>query len=228
MADVNNLTKSDQYYINKGYKAISEKKCECCNKRILIFLKRDLERKRFCSRSCFGKINSKINNLQPPKPDEKTRKKIGKILSEKMKLGLIPKPPSPTEEVRKKIGKTLSEKMRLGIISKPSGCHTKEARKKAGLKMRGENHPRWIKDRSKLKRSRLDNSFRNEGPIASWRKSVFERDNYTCQKCYQKGNKLNAHHIKPWALFPDLRFEISNGLTLCVTCHRKEHKKCHL
>ena len=43
-----------------------------------------------------------------------------------------------------------------------------------------------------------------------------------------KGGKLNAHHLKSWALFPELRFEISNGITLCVICHRKEHKKCQL
>ena len=42
----------------------------------------------------------------------------------------------------------------------------------------------------------------------------------------KKGYKLNAHHIKSWAFFPELRFEISNGITLCVICHREEHKKC--
>ena len=222
----NDKTLSEKYFEKKGYKPKGEKKCESCGKNFTIYLKRDLERKKYCSKKCFGKINSKLNNLKPPLPTHETRKKVGKILSEKMKLGLIPKPPLPTEEARKKAGKTLSEKMRLGIIPKPSGGHTKEARKKAGLKIRGENHPRWIKDRSKIKRSRFNNSFRNEGPIASWRKTIFERDDYTCQKCYQKGNKLNAHHIKSWALFPELRFEISNGLTLCVTCHKKEHKKC--
>lgn len=191
-------TFSEKYFEKKGYKPKGEKNCECCGKSFIIYLKRDLKRKRFCSKVCFGKINCKINNLKPSPPDAKTRKKIGKILSEKMKLGLISKPPTPT----------------------------KESRKKAGLKIRGKNHPRWIEDRSKLKRSRFNNSFRNEGPIASWRKSIYERDNYTCQKCFQKGNKLNAHHIKSWALFPELRFEISNGITLCVTCHRKEHKKC--
>ena len=191
-------TKSEKYFEKKGYKPKGEKKCECCNESFVIYLKRDLKRKRFCSRTCFGKINNKINNLRPPLPDAETRKKVGKILSERMKLGLIPKPPAAT----------------------------KESRKKAGLKIRGENHPRWIRDRSKLKRSRFDNSFRNEGPIASWRKSVFERDGYTCQKCKKIGNKLNAHHIKSWAFFPELRFEISNGITLCVICHREEHKKC--
>jgi hypothetical protein len=197
---VNFETKSEKYFIDKGYKQKGEKQCENCGKLFFLYLKRDLQRKRFCSRTCFGKINSKTNNLKHPPPDAETRKKVGKILSEKMKLGLIPKPPKST----------------------------KESKRKAGLKIRGENHPRWIKDRSKLKRSRFNNSCRNEGPIASWRKSIFERDDYTCQKCKIKGGKLNAHHLKSWALFPELRFEISNGITLCVICHRKEHKKCQL
>lgn len=54
-----------------------------------------------------------------------------------------------------------------------------------------------------------------------WREAIFKRDNWTCQICSQIGGKLNADHIKPFAYYPELRFELSNGRTLCVDCHRK-------
>lgn len=56
--------------------------------------------------------------------------------------------------------------------------------------------------------------------MKAWRIAVFERDDYTCQFCFKRGVKLNADHIKPFALHPELRFELSNGRTLCVECHR--------
>lgn len=54
-----------------------------------------------------------------------------------------------------------------------------------------------------------------------WRESVFERDDYTCVLCGERNGDHNADHIKPYALFPELRFAIDNGRTLCVPCHRK-------
>lgn len=67
--------------------------------------------------------------------------------------------------------------------------------------------------------------IRNSTEMKVWRSKVFIRDNFTCQKCNVKGGVLNAHHIKPFAHYPELRFELSNGLTLCKCCHIEEHKK---
>lgn len=58
-----------------------------------------------------------------------------------------------------------------------------------------------------------------------WRTLVFERDDFTCQDCDTRGTKINAHHIKPWYLYPGLRFDVSNGITLCESCHKKRHKE---
>lgn len=67
----------------------------------------------------------------------------------------------------------------------------------------------------------------NERSIASqsfeyktWRRKVFQRDGYKCVLCDNTRN-LNADHIKQWSLYPELRYEINNGRTLCVDCHKK-------
>lgn len=65
--------------------------------------------------------------------------------------------------------------------------------------------------------------------LLEWRKLVFKRDNWTCQKCGRRSDKsfhlqIEAHHIKPFAVFPELRFVVDNGLTLCKECHSKEPK----
>ena len=61
--------------------------------------------------------------------------------------------------------------------------------------------------------------------LAQWKIDVFTRDDYTCQHCGIRGGKLNAHHIKRFRDFPDLRTELSNGITLCVDCHKVETAK---
>lgn len=73
-----------------------------------------------------------------------------------------------------------------------------------------------------------DKKIRQSWAYKAWRTLVFERDNYTCVHCGDKNEKgrgesvkLHADHIKPFALFPELRFEPSNGRTLCVPCHKK-------
>ncbi len=53
-----------------------------------------------------------------------------------------------------------------------------------------------------------------------WRKAVYKRDDYICQRCGERGEKLEAHHIKPFATHPELRFDVTNGITLCKSCHR--------
>jgi hypothetical protein len=59
-----------------------------------------------------------------------------------------------------------------------------------------------------------------------WRKAVFERDNFTCQKYGTKvGGTLRAHHINNFAEKEELRFAIDNGITLSEKAHREFHRK---
>ncbi len=54
----------------------------------------------------------------------------------------------------------------------------------------------------------------------NWRKAVFERDNYTCQKCGRRGGNLNADHVIPYYIDKTKTFDVNNGQTLCVLCHK--------
>lgn len=68
-------------------------------------------------------------------------------------------------------------------------------------------------------------SYRHVGSnYEKWRKLVFDRDSFICCMCHQVGGKLQAHHIKEWSKYEELRYNIDNGVTLCVECHKSFHK----
>lgn len=86
----------------------------------------------------------------------------------------------------------------------------------------GASHPFWNENRTD-QRERLTGYYRN------WRFAVIKRDKYTCQICGDKrssGKKFHVDHIKPFAQYPELRFDISNGRVLCVDCHRQTDTYC--
>jgi hypothetical protein len=90
-------------------------------------------------------------------------------------------------------------------------------------KYKGEKNPFW--KGGKLKEYPLYVQLRKSLEAKLWKKAVLQRDNFTCQKCGQYGGILVAHHIFNFADFPELRFAIDNGITLCKECHNLFHRK---
>ena len=141
----------------------------------------------------------------------------------------IPFKQTVTEEIRiirkVKISNTLKENYRNGK-NKPYWKNKKypiKARLKISESNRKENHWNW---QGGITKKRDMSSLK----IRQWRNDIFKRDNYTCKICGKSSLKLNqdlnAHHIKEWAKYPNLRYKRNNGITLCVPCHREIHRKC--
>ena len=100
-------------------------------------------------------------------------------------------------------GKHWNEKLRRKMSQARLGRYTQE------------NHPNW-----KGGTTPLYKKIRTSLEYKLWREAVFNRDNYTCIWCGQKGGELNADHIKRFSEYPELRFAIDNGRTLCKPCHK--------
>lgn len=179
---------------------------------------------KYCSRECSGLANTKwlvcTNCGQKYKSDTNGHKnkyfcsmkcaaeyKTGKPLTDEHRAALS----------RAKIGKPILHLHTPEVIAKIS----KALAGKPQYWMRGENHPNY-KDGGVGYSERNKDMGRAE--YKEWRRLVFVRDDFTCQICQDKGKRLHAHHIEQWSKNAELRYEVNNGLTLCVECHRNIHK----
>ena len=140
-----------------------------------------------------------------------------------------------------------------GLLNKPGHKLSKETKEKISKSLLGrtlsEEHKLNIKNNYKVKRgkdcnfwkggiSSVNKTIREWKKYAEWRTKIYERDNYTCQLCSQVGGKLNADHIKPLAFVLKEQninsleqaescneiWNIANGRTLCIKCHKKTEK----
>ena len=60
-----------------------------------------------------------------------------------------------------------------------------------------------------------------------WRRKVLRRDSYKCQMpgCKRRGKRMQVHHIQKWSSASSLRYDASNGITLCWDCHNEVNGK---
>lgn len=103
-------------------------------------------------------------------------------------------------------------------------CHSPETRARISTilrerAVRGERHPAW-RGGTKAKK----HGDRASPEYRAWRRAVFERDEFTCRICtvYTGRGDLEAHHLKPYATHPELRYDVDNGITLCRYHHHDE------
>ena len=143
-----------------------------------------------------------------------------------------------SEETRKKIGNAhkgnkyalgkhwkLSEEWKQAQSKRMMGKNkgkvpTEETRRKLSESHKGDKSYRW-----KGGITPIHEAIRKSLDYKLWREAVFKRDGYTCVWCKVKSGNgkaviLNADHIKPFAQYPELRFAIDNGRTLCIDCHK--------
>jgi len=95
--------------------------------------------------------------------------------------------------------------------------HSEETRRKISENNKGSKRPNW-----KGGISRLTNNLqcRQNVEWSIWKDKCFDRDSFTCRVCGKRGVALNVHHIKKWVKYPEYRYEVSNGISLCISCHK--------
>lgn len=127
-----------------------------------------------------------------------------------------------TEETKRKIslshiGKIRSEETCKKLSEYHTGKYpSEETRRKMSESHKGDRCHLWrggITKTNKIIRTNIEYRL--------WRESVFSGDKWICQSCGQRGGKLQAHHIKSFSQYPELRFVVGNGITLCRQCHKK-------
>ncbi len=202
-------------------------RCLTCKKlfipKDLFHLKRNLPK--FCSRKCVKTIGQFKKGFgywtgkkRPPFSVEWKEKialaKIGNNYGKQLR-GI-----KRSEETKNKIALA-----KIGNNYNLGRKHSQEFKNKCRNSKLKEKNPNW-KNGITPKNQKMRGTTKQR----KWREAVFKRDNWICQKCGIRNEKgknvyLNAHHIKSWIEYHELRCKINNGITLCQKCHKEIHKK---
>lgn len=161
---------------------------------------------KYCSRDC-------MNAYWTGRPG----RKLGKTGQVAWNKG-IPQ----TEEAKKKCSDTMkvvSKELGFGkwMTGKKQSVETRQKKSDAAKAVIARGEHNWYIDG----RTPANKLIRHSLNYKLWREAVFARDNWTCVECKERGCYLEAHHIKPFAFFPELRFAIDNGVSVCTPCHAK-------
>jgi hypothetical protein len=134
----------------------------------------------------------------------------------KLKMSLSSKGKPKSEQ--HKINMSLAHKGHVSWNKGKTNIYSEESRNKMGA--RGAKHKNW-----KGGITPINDFIRNSARYKYWRKECFERDCFKCQKYGTSGGDLRVHHINNFSEFPELRFDINNGITLSEKAHIEFHKK---
>jgi 5-methylcytosine-specific restriction endonuclease McrA len=163
------------------------------------------------------KYKISISNTGKKQSEETVTKRIAKLKGRKM-----------SKETKLKISKgNMGKKRSLEIRQEQSkqrngrrlSEETKQKIREASIR-NGNKPPSYLGRRKLNPKTSEVRRLRSSLEYKLWRVAVFERDNYTCVWCGIKGGILNADHIKRFSDYPELRFAIDNGRTLCFECHK--------
>lgn len=88
---------------------------------------------------------------------------------------------------------------------------------------RGEEHASY--DYTLSDEERQNSSLGRSSFFPVWSELVLKIWGFKCGIAKEGSNKLNAHHIMPWASFPSERFVLTNGIALKEEIHNEFHLK---
>jgi len=194
----NNFGKNNPRFLDNK---IREKKCKHCKRLMSWWVEfrhlpiSTFTKKICCSYQCSNTFNKLIENRKSK--DKKNRVKKCEGCGKEM---------SWSKDYRKQA---------ISIFRKKKFC-SKSCADIHGFRYTGKNHSNYKEDSRRKDR---------RGGANRWTNNVYNRDSYTCQKCKASGTKviLNAHHIKSIEHYPKLKWNLDNGITLCLDCHHKVH-----